>query len=729
MISRSWYTWCFLALVVFFIQCNINDQSPISFRIENGNYHFQHENIRLVFDDLMYCKIEFEIDGVVQSINYSPATQVKGLPPHYIVLDGMEYKLFRITSHHIESMEDVELGPGKRLTLIGADTDIERSMIIEMYDQYPDVAVSWCTYTNRADKDLRIDKVSYNNYRLDRKQTNPMAESYDFRYLQPVNKEWGATWTNLAVTDSTNEDFIIPGTGSNRSGIPFMDVWGAEMGMAIFHVEGIPRFHHVILKVQDDKKVDMGFQIIPEDSYGQFPDSLLANNAINTWKSAVCVHKNDFFLPGRRFGQFLNAALKKEGREGFPSAYPSQAYEPYWKTWGMNSLSGTGEFTIKEVKDKMDELADYGFKAVMLDDGWFDIMGKWDPDPGKFKNESELIKFVQEAHKFQWGKNKDKTFKVYLWFNLLGSNTSEGCDHLLVKHADGSLYESRQAKYTYCPSCTQFLTFAKDTLLKKILTRWNVDGLYTDLEDQNPLPCFNKNHHHGYIAESAENNYLGFKTMYQEIMHSKPEAGWIGMCACASVHDPYQYPYYFLNDASDPTTNKQVRWRTRWIKALRGPTAPAGDGYVDKMNYDNKAGDPVMSVALGNVITSLRWNVEELGGADHAKKWMALYFSEKLYNGEYLGLYDIQYHTPEGYVIRKPDGTMYYAFIDEIPFDREVELRGLKEEIEYEVIEYDSKSKRGMVMGSDPFFHITSKPGNDEGEQIYYDVFKCIPKL
>jgi alpha-galactosidase len=500
------------------------------------------------------------------------------------------------------------------------------------------------------------------------------------------------------------------------------------MGMAVFHVEGVPRFQHIILKTRKDERVDMGFMIIPEDTYEQFPGILKACDSLVTWKSAVCVHQNDFFDAGRRFGQFLNGALKKEGREGLPAEYPDQAYEPYWKTWGMNSLGGTGKFTIQEVKDKMDVLADYGFKAIMLDDGWFNILGKWDPDPGKFKDASALIDFVQEAHKPQWGTNKDQSFKVYLWFNLLGTNTSEGFEHLLVRNRDGSLYESRQAKYTFCPSSQQFISYARDTLLRKMINTWDVDGLYTDFEDQNPLPCYAADHHHSYPSENVENNYLAFKTMYDKIMGLKPDDGWVGMCACASVHDPYQYPYYFLNDASDPTSNKQVRWRTRWIKALRGPTAPAGDGYVDKMNYDDKAGEPAMSVAIGNVITSLRWNVDELGGADHARKWMDLYFSEKLYSGEYLGLYDIEYDIPEGYVIRKPDGTMYYAFMDEEPFDKEIELRGLQKELNYEVVEYDTGTKRGDITAQRPYLPIISKPGNHEGEQVFYYVLKCIPK-
>jgi alpha-galactosidase len=729
MLRKSLILPYFIIPLFTFIQCQNKDVSTISFKQDNDRLHFKNENIHLIFDEIMRCKIEFEVDGIRQSMNNTTGTRGNTIPPHFIVLDSIEYKNFRISSYDLEDLEDPEFGMGRRLTLKGVDSKIERSLVIEMYERYPDVAVSWSTYTNRTGKDLKINRVYYNYYRLDRKLTNQMAERYDFRYIQPLNKEWGDTWTNIGITDSTDEDFVIPGTGSNRSGIPFIDVWSPEMGMAIFHVEGIPRFHHLFLKTRKDEMVDMGFMTIPEDTYSQFSDVLHDNASITTWKSAVCTHKNDFFDAGRRFGQFLNGALNREGREGLPVEYPEQAYEPYWKTWGMNSLDGSGEFTIQEVKNKMDLLADYGFKAVMLDAGWFDVLGNWNPDPRKFNNESELIGFIQEAHKPKWGKDKDKSFKVYLWFDLLGSNTTEGIEHLLVRNRDGSLYTSRQAKYTFCPSNSKFLNFVKDSLIEEIINRWDADGLYTDLEDQNPMPCYAEDHHHRYEAESVESNYLAYKTMYNKIMDLKPEKGWISMCACASVHDAYQYPYYYFSDASDPTSNKQVRWRTKWIKAFRGSTAPAGDGYVDKMNYDNKAGDPAMSVSIGSVITSVRWNAEELGGADHARKWMNIYFKEQLYNGEYIGLYDIEYHTPEGYVIRKSDGTMYYTFIDEEPFDKEVELRGLEQDRVYKVIEYDTNTDSGKVSGSEPFLHISSISGNDEGEQVFYYVIKCIPQF
>ena len=69
MTSKSYYPLYFIVLFIF-IQCDVKDESPISFRIDNGNYHFQHENIHLIFDDQMYCQVRFDVDVMDQSITH-----------------------------------------------------------------------------------------------------------------------------------------------------------------------------------------------------------------------------------------------------------------------------------------------------------------------------------------------------------------------------------------------------------------------------------------------------------------------------------------------------------------------------------------------------------------------------------------------------------------------------------------------------------------------------------
>ncbi len=717
-----------VAVILILSGCSGQHSDKINLRTDNTGLYFENEKIQLRFDDQLFCKISYRNDDRILSINDDAHTESSGFPSNFIEVNGQIFSHFKKTSHKIEDLDDLHFGKGKRLILTGVLPGLRKRLSVEMYENFPDVAISECTYSNLTDDIMPIDRIGYNYYRLNRQLTNSEKAPNSFRYLKPVNRKWGETWTNVAVTDTTDENFLVPGSGSNFSGVPFIDIWGAELGMSVFHVEGEPRFLNVKLQVQDDKKVDMGLITIPENTYGQFPDHIAPGDSVTTWKSAVCVHKGDFFDPARRFGQLLDLALQQEGRKGFFDEYPEQAYEPYWKTWGMNSLAGSGDFTTEQVREKMDELANYGFKAVMLDDGWQDYLGTWNPNPEKFNNEQEIMDFVKEAHTHEWGENKDKSFKVYLWFDLLGADTiTEAMKPLLIKNEDGSYYKSKQSKYALCPSFSGTHKYIRDSLIDKIIGRWDIDGLYTDWEDQNPLPCFAENHNHSQSAESVVDNYQAFKQMYDRIKEIKPEDSWVGQCACAAVHDVYQYPYYHVEDASDPTTNGQVRWRVRWMKALRGGKAPVGDGYVEKMDYNHLAGEPAQSVAIGSIITSLRWEVDELGGKKHARNWMDLYYSEKIFLGDYLGLYDVAYHSPEGHVVRKDDGTLYYSFFDDAPFEKEIELRGMDPQKNYSMVQYEEGVELGEVSGSKPVVKIKSKDGNSQGDPVFYQVLKCTP--
>ncbi len=153
-----------LLILCLSFQCGNKDHSPTFFRIQGEDMHFENENIHLVFDELMYCKVELKAEGLVQSMNHSGEVGPDAIPAHFIKLGGVIYKDFKTNAHEIESFEEAEYGTGKRLTLEGSDRGVERSLVAEMYDQYPDVAQSWCTYTNCTGKELKINEVYYNYY-------------------------------------------------------------------------------------------------------------------------------------------------------------------------------------------------------------------------------------------------------------------------------------------------------------------------------------------------------------------------------------------------------------------------------------------------------------------------------------------------------------------------------------------------------------------------------------
>jgi len=704
--------------------------AEIEYTDDDGEITFRNEHIQIVFDEYMYAKVSYLEGQRTLSINENSDLGELGRPPFFIRLNNRTYTHFRVESSSCsEYFTDPVYGPGRKLTIISQDEFIEQTLTLEMYYQYPDVVLMQATYGNEGASPLAIDDIYCQYYRLDRSLTNRTLARYDFRHTKPVQDAWGRSYLNLPVTRDYSEEFLVPLGGYGRSGVPFIDVWGAEMGMAIFLVESTPRIIRIPCQVKSDERVDIALHLRPSESLGQFPEKLAPHREVTTWKTAVCVHQLDYFTPARRFAQLLDGALRKAGKEGFIKEYPARAYAPYWKTWGMNSKKGSGEFTLSQISARMDELADAGFKAIMLDDGWFDTVGLWNPDPGKFPHGSQdMITFVNDCHQQQWGEDND-AFRVYLWWDPLGSETAQDpVKDLLIRDREGNYYTGGQAGYMLCPAHDGTLRYLNETILNRFYNHWDVDGVYHDWVDQNAPPCYAPNHNHVTARESVESGHDPFQAMHERIMQWKPESHWDSQCNCAAVHDVYQYPYYYFEDTSDPTSDSQIRYRLKWIKALRGPTAPVGDGYLDDMDYNKLSGEPAQSVAIGAVITSLRWKVEELGGREHAQKWMDLYVSEQLSSGEFLNLYDVYYDRPEGYAIRKEDGTLYYCFIQsDSSYSGPARLRGLHPERTYAVTDYETNRSYGEVSGQSPAISVRLRPGHNEDGKIFYTVLKCTP--
>jgi len=679
----------------------------------------------------MYARVKYLDNQQSLSMNDASNQDPLAQPPFFMRANGTLYNHFAVESSRCsEYFTDPNYGPGRKLTITGREGVIKQTLVLEMYDRYPDVVLVQSQYLNEGETPLSINDIYCQYYRLNRKLTNPAELSYKFRHTKPIQDSWGHSYLNLPITNDYSEEFQVPLGGYGRSGVPFIDVWGQELGMAIFMVESVPRIMRILCRVQSDWKVDISIHIRPSDTQGQVPERLPAGQEITTWKTAVCVHKGDFFNPARRFAQVLDGALQKAGKRGFIAEYPPQTYQPYWKTWGMNSKQGSGDFTLDQVSARMDELADAGFHSIMLDDGWYDTVGQWNLDPEKFpRGDSDMVAFVKDCHSSRWGKH-DASFQVYLWWDPLGSKTAEGSlSDLLVQNPEGEYFTGGQAGYMLCPAYEETIHYLTDVLLNRFYNTWGVDGVYHDWTDQNAPACYAPSHQHADPRESIEKNYEPFRAMHEYIRQQRPDSYWDSQCNCAAMHDIYQYPYYYFEDTSDPTTDRQVRYRLKWIKALRGSRAPVGDGYVDDMSYNHLSGEPAQSVAIGSVITSLRWKVDELGGQEHAQQWMDLYYSEKLSDGEFLNLYDVYYDSPEGYVIRKNNGILYYFFVQsDSSYSGDVELRGLQSNTRYKVTDYELQKSYGEISGKDPALKITLKPGNNEDGKIFYQVLKCVPE-
>jgi alpha-galactosidase len=169
--------------------------------------------------------------------------------------------------------------------------------------------------------------------------------------------------------------------------------------------------------------------------------------------------------------------------------------------------------------------------------------------------------------------------------------------------------------------------------------------------------------------------------------------------------------------AADPDGPAQVRWRTKVLKAVYGPRAPV---YADHVELTATRSEDGRELAYGSdfgsalgvgAVPGTRFVWPPAPGFEdvaltpereaHFKKWLDLYRHLRLAEGEFRNLYVHGFDTPEAYAIEK-DGRHYYAFFAERAqptFRGVIELRGLRPQQTYRVLDYDEGRDLGTVRG------------------------------
>jgi alpha-galactosidase len=169
-----------------------------------------------------------------------------------------------------------------------------------------------------------------------------------------------------------------------------------------------------------------------------------------------------------------------------------------------------------------------------------------------------------------------------------------------------------------------------------------------------------------------------------------------------------------------------VRLRTKMYKALLGPEAAVYGDHVEltdvrlsnTLHEVDKGSDFASEVGVGAVLgTKFTWpnygpkfkTVELTPRKEaHWKKWIDIYNSKMLSQGEFQDLYVYGYDSPEAYAIQK-DGKMYYAFYapeKNKAWKGQVELRGLAPG-KYQVVNYETAKQLGSIDAGNPKLNTT----------------------
>ncbi len=636
------------------------------------NLQIQSHVLRIEFDRKLHSRVVPLFGGTTNTLVPFSASETLVGTDHI-------WSEFALTSSQTEQVSDV-FGAGQRLSLTGESGSLRKKVSVTIYNDFPSMAVFEVEYTNQGKAPLAALGWANNQYRLrsPANKTGPKFWSY-----QSGSYEKRPNWVLPLHPGFRQQNYLGMNASDYGGGTPIVDVWRRDVGLAVGHIEPVPRLISLPVSMPDASDARVAVRSTREQT-------LEPGESFHTLRTFVSVHQGDYFRTLTDYRRLMT-------RQGFQMASaPDSAFGPIWCAWGYGR-----SVQLKQVYDTLPTAKKLGFSWVTLDDGWQNNYGDWELDPKKFPHgDADMKALVQRIH--------DEGFRAQLWWSPLSAVPDS---ELLKEHPDIALLnrDGSRRKISWwnsvylCPADREVVEYHK-ALVRKILGEWGFDGLKLDGQHMNAVPrCYNPAHHHKNPEDSVEALPDFFRELYETARSVKPDA-LVEFCPCGTAYSFFTMPHFNMSVASDPESSFQVRSKGKTLKALMGDNIPYFGDHVELSDGGN---DFASTVGVGGVVGTqfvLPNLVTKHGKSDLTpereklfEKWVRIYKDKMLSRGEYLGdLYDIGFDRPEAHAIRK-GGEMYYAFFA-LHWNGSIELRGLQDRA-YHVVDYVNGQDFGILHG------------------------------
>jgi hypothetical protein len=226
----------------------------------------------------------------------------------FLVQDGKEVQFVNIGQAKIQDSVG-KLGRGKLVEISarpaeGSAAGIQRTLRIEVYDDFPTILLSNAEYKNTGAGDFHIDRVVEQQHKFSGSMVDKKAQAYDMWSFHGSSYDWGKDDV-IKLTRTFSQPNLMGAQvkGGYGGGIPVVAFWTASVGEAVGHVETLPLTLSLPVKVNADG-VDAAVDIAAETV-------LKPGESYSTPRSFVSVYAGDFYEPLHTW----SSVLQKEGWE------------------------------------------------------------------------------------------------------------------------------------------------------------------------------------------------------------------------------------------------------------------------------------------------------------------------------------------------------------------------------------------------------------------------------
>ncbi|MBB5716630.1 glycoside hydrolase family 36 protein [Sphingomonas aerophila] len=602
------------------------------------------------FDAAMASRLSFNGRAITP---VAPAAAVR-------LVDGRTIDRFTLLDHAEEAASGPH-GAGRRHRLRAtAQGTLEQQIVITFLNRYPGLALIDFTYRNTGTAPLAIAGWRAVTHDLLSHQDG----AWSFAGASYPNRR---DWVQPVAPGFEQHNFMGMNGSDYGGGTPVAVVWRRDVGLAVGHVDTVPRLVSLPVAAQPDgTRIGMS---------GDQPVVLAPGATFTLPPAFVMAHRGDHFRP-------LDAYRRLMAERGLAApAIPASSYGPIWCAWGYER-----NYTPAEVYGTLPKAKELGFEWAVLDDGWQTSEGDWKLDPVKYPNgDADMRAFVKRI--------KADGMRPRLWLAPLaadpGTDLLRDRPDMLLLDRDGAAQNvSWWSAFTLCPAYQPTVDHFRG-IVRRIIADWGFEGLKLDGQHLNGVaPCYNPAHKHARPEESYEKLQDFWKAIYDEAIAANPQSV-VEICPCGDSFAFHNIPAMNNTPASDPESSWQVRLKGKTFKALMGPSAPYSGDHVElseggddfastygigaipstKFTWPKPTSHPTDTLPPGGfVLTSEKEKVW--------RHWLELYRANRLAEGTYLGgLYDLGFDKPEGHAVAK-NGAMHYAFYAK-QWDGPIELRGL----------------------------------------------------
>lgn len=586
----------------------------------------------------------------------------------------------------------------------GSRTDMQAypyrlQLCMDRYDQWEDAVILQLHIQNIGNISRSFSELSIPSLTLEPAFANNLWS------LQGAATHWGQDFAFPLQKGFQRDNYLGHIHHGEGGGIPMLDFWNAENGLALAHIEPTQEAWYM--------PVDWGKRELRAAFTDRRLHRLAPGETFTSPRFMLALHQGDFFEPLALYREIM--AL--QGLEA-PEPNPEN-YAPAWCSWGY-------EFDVRpaEVTGVLPALDPLGIHWLTLDDRWFDHYGDWNPRADTFPGGlADLLEMNAAIH--QAG-----ALTQIWWYPLCAEDGAGGWDGYeygisailrdhpdwLVLNPDGTTARNNRGLAMLCPGLEAVREYTLD-LVHQFISDWGFDGHKLDNIYSMP-PCYNPAHQHARPEESVEAFARVYRQIFDVTRKLRPNSV-TQICPCGTPLTHTLLPATDQTVTADPISSAQIRQRIKFYKALMGPRAAV---FADHVELSDGEADFASCLGAGGVLsTKFIWppsaDVEaRLREAYFPltpekevewRKWFSLAAELRLAEGEYLNLYDLAFDTPEAHVIRKGN-LLYYAFFThrkEEAFRGTLPLRGLKAR-RYRARDYVNNVDLGIIQGSQATINI-----------------------